>query len=64
MHWIFWALLVLGVVLLVVPSLIIVSFALHTALWIIGAVLLIGAAAWTILTLTRLALTPATGPPP
>jgi hypothetical protein len=58
MHWLFWALLVLGVLLLVVPFLGIVSFALHTTLWIVGAVLLIGVAAWAIITLTRLAMTP------
>ncbi|MHB9134077.1 MAG: hypothetical protein ACYDBB_23655 [Armatimonadota bacterium] len=57
MNWIIWALLIVGLVLLIVPFAAVVSIAVESALWIIGALLVLAAVIWAISTLGRAATT-------
>jgi len=53
MSWVFWILLIVGLLLLISPLLGIVEVALSATLWIIGGLLLIGAIIWAVATLSR-----------
>jgi hypothetical protein len=53
MNWLFWALLILGILLLVLPLLGVLEAALAIAFWLIGGLLLIGAVAWAVIVLAR-----------
>jgi len=53
MNWLFWVLLIAGILLLVIPLLGIFKVFLSAALWIIGALLLIGVTTWAVVLLAR-----------
>lgn len=53
MNWVFWALLIVALLLLFTPLLGIVAAALRATFWIIGALLLVAAVIWAISTLSR-----------
>ena len=53
MNWLFWSLLILGVVLLIAPLLGVLQTAVAAALWLTGGVIIIGAAIWAVIVLSR-----------
>ncbi len=53
MNWLFWALLIVALLLLLMPLGFVLSFALEAALWILGAVLLIVAIIWAVNLLSK-----------
>lgn len=53
MNWIFWALLILALVLLILPFAGLVTAALEAAFWILGALLLVAAIIWAISAFSR-----------
>ena len=53
MNWLFWLVLALGILLLLAPLLVAVGALTATLLWLIGGVLLIGAAIWVVMALAR-----------
>jgi hypothetical protein len=53
MNWVFWALLIVGLVLLISPFLGIVEAAVSTALWVVGGLILLAAIVWAVTTLGR-----------
>jgi len=53
MNWLFWLLLALGILLLLAPLLLTVGALAATLIWLIGGVLLIGAAIWVVIALAR-----------
>lgn len=53
MNWIFWALLVVGIVLLIAPLLGVLDTAVAAVLWLAGGVIVIGAVIWAVAALSR-----------
>jgi len=66
MNWIFWALLIVGLILLFSPFFGIVQATASAVLWLLGGLLVIAAIVWAIVSLSRVAPTapPASSPPP
>lgn len=57
-NWVFWALLVVGLLLLFAPFLGLVRAAVSGIIWLLGALLIIGAIIWAVSTLGRAATSP------
>lgn len=57
MNWLFWSLLILGIVLLIAPLQGVLQTAVAAAMWLVGGVLVIGAAIWAVVVLSRNAAT-------
>jgi len=53
MNWLFWALLLLGIMLLIAPLLGVLQTAVAAALWLAGGLILIVATIWAVVVLTR-----------
>ena len=53
MNWIFWALLALGVLLLLAPIFGVLEVAVAATMWLLGGLLLIAAAIWAVVALSR-----------
>jgi|GEM_PF-2098671 len=53
MNWLFWALLMLGILLLVMPLLGILDAVLSVAFWLVGALFLICVTIWAVVALAR-----------
>ena len=53
MGWIFWTLVILGILLLIAPLLGLLSAAVAAVLWLLGGVLLIGAVIWALVIISR-----------
>ena len=58
MHWLFWILLILGILLLLAPLLGVFEAIFAIALWFIGGLLLIGAAIWAVIVVASSAASP------
>jgi len=61
MNWIFWALLIAGIVLVLWPFFIIAEAAVSAALWIIGAILIVSAILWAVGLFRRAVSAPTSG---
>ncbi|HEY3378526.1 MAG TPA: hypothetical protein VGL77_13625 [Armatimonadota bacterium] len=53
MNWLFWVLLILGLVFLFAPFAGLVAVAVKATFWLIGALLIIAAIVWAVATLSR-----------
>ena len=53
MNWLFWLLLILGILLLVAPLFEIIGSLFAIVFWLLGGLLLIGAAIWAVVVLAR-----------
>ncbi len=55
MNWVFWALLIVGLILLFAPFFGIVPAAASAALWLLGGLLVIAAIVWAVVSLSQAA---------
>ncbi|MHB0939269.1 MAG: hypothetical protein ACYDCO_23505 [Armatimonadota bacterium] len=53
MNWLFWVLLILGIVLLIAPLLGVLDMTVAALLWLAGGVIVIGAVIWAVAVLSR-----------